>query len=546
MCEQTGRIANFKRAAGLEQGPFQGIFFNDSDVYKVLEGASYILAQHPEDKKLDKYVDDLIAVIAKAQRPDGYLYTFYQLRNELDKRFTNLKDNHELYCAGHLIEAGVAHFQATGKRALLDVAIKYANLVDSEFGADKRHDVCGHEEIELALFKLADATGEPRYAKLATYFVHQRGRDDRRKLFGIYHQDHQPLEQSDQVVGHAVRQMYYLCAAADVTARGDRRYVDAMDKMWHDLVERKMYITGGVGAKHEGEAFGEPYELPNHTAYAETCAGIGNALWNDRMHLLSADAKYADVVEQATYNGILSGVSISGDKFFYVNPLASEGKHHRQPWYDCACCPPNVLRFFASLPARIYATTSSEIYINAYTPNEAQISVSGGTVKLTQETKYPWDGKVSVTVEPESVSEFTIRLRVPGWCKLPTAHIGDETAKEPDDRGYFAFKRKWKSGDKIELDLPMTVRRATADPRVQADVGRLALARGPIVYCVEGVDNGGSVSALKASRDEDYQAEYHGDLLGGVTVIKGKSLTAVPYYAWDNRAAGEMEVWIPE
>ncbi len=349
MCEDTGRIANFTRAAGIEKGPHQGAFFNDSDVYKVIEGASYILAQHPEDKKLGDYLDKLIATIAKAQQPDGYLYTFYQL-GDMSKKFVNLKDMHELYCGGHLIEAGVAHHQATGKKTLLDVAVKYADLVNATFGPDKRHDVPGHEEIELALVKLSRETGQDKYRKLAAFFVAQRGQADGHTLYGAYHQDQKPLTASDEVVGHAVRQMYFLCAAADVTASGDGDYANSMDKLWDDLVHRKMYITGGVGARHDGEAFGAPYELPNETAYAETCAGIGAALWNQRMNLMTADAKYADVVEQASFNGILSGVSISGDKFFYVNPLASKGDHHRESWYDCACCPPNVERFLASLP----------------------------------------------------------------------------------------------------------------------------------------------------------------------------------------------------
>jgi uncharacterized protein len=546
MCEETGRVANFKRAAGVEQGPHQGIFFNDSDVYKVIEGASYILAQHPDDKKLDAKMDEWIGYLAKAQRPDGYLYTFYQLRNELDKRFTNLKDHHELYCAGHLIEAGVAHYHATGKRSLLDVAIKYANLIDEDFGPTKRHEVDGHEEVELALFKLADATSELKYSKLASYFIRQRGRDDRRKLFGIYHQDHKPLEQCDQVVGHAVRQMYLLCAAADATARGDRTYMPAMERMWQDLVERKMYITGGVGAKHEGEAFGEAFELPNESAYAETCAGIGSAMWNQRMELLTADGRFADIVEQASYNGILSGVSLSGDKFFYVNPLASDGKHHRVPWFDCACCPPNVLRYLATLPSRVYGTTTTDVYVNIYTPSEAQISVAGGTVKVTQETNYPWDGKVTLTVVPESVSEFTMRLRLPMWCENPTVKVAGESAEMKPNNGYVAFRRKWKAGEKIELDLPIVVRRVKADPRVKANTGRVALARGPLIYCVESADNAGGVKSLKLPADEKLETEHRGDLLGGVTVVKGKSLTAVPYYAWDNRTPGEMAVWIPE
>ena len=543
-CEDTGRIANFKKAAGLQSGGHEGAFFNDSDVYKVMEGAAYILAQQP-DEKLDKYLDDLIAVIAKAQQPDGYLYTFHQLKDQA-KRYTNLKDQHELYCSGHLIEAAVAHYQATGKRNFLDIAVKLADCINATFGADKRHDVDGHEEIELALIKLADATKEPKYRTLAEFFLHERGRGTNRPLYGPYYQDHKPLTDCDTVVGHAVRQMYLLCAATDVALHGDDTYVPAMKKMWADMVNGKLYVTGGVGARHEGEAFGESFELPNESAYAETCAGIGNALWNHRMLLLTGESKYADEFERALYNGFLSGVSLSGDRYFYVNPLASKGGHHRVPWFDCACCPPNVVRFMASLPARMISTRDGDVVINHYAASEATVTLPNGKVKITQETRYPWDAKVKLTLNPAAPVTCVVNLRIPSWCKGANVSINGNSPGFAVVNGYATIHGDWKAGDVIEIDLPMPIERVKADSRVKDNAGRVAIMRGPIVYCAEGVDNGGKAMSLKLPADVDLKAEHRADLLGGVTVIKAGDITLVPYFAWDNRAAGEMAVWLAE
>jgi DUF1680 family protein len=566
MCEQTGRIANFARAGGLEKGPHQGAFFNDSDVYKVVEAASYSLAAHP-DPQLDKYLDNLIAKFAAAQRPDGYLYTFYTPNGTLDKKFTNLKDHHELYCAGHLIEAAVAHHRATKKDNLLNIAIKLADHIDATFGENKRHDVDGHEEIELALFKLADETGQAKYRKLGEFFVRERGRGTGRKLYGAYYQDRKPTTQATEVEGHAVRQSYLLCAMTDMAAHGDAAQRPALDKLWKDLFERKMYITGGIGAKHEGEAFGEPYELPNESAYAETCAGIGNALWNHRMNLLTGDGKFADVVEQASYNGFLSGVSLSGDKFFYVNPLASSGKHHRLPWYDCACCPPNVARYMATVPGRAYAMTVDEatktptVYVNLYAAGEAKLAVGGTSLGIAQQTRYPWDGQVRLTITLPQPAVFALKLRIPQWCQGATVSINGAAMGElVNEKGYFTINGSWTTGDVVELNLPMPIKRMKADPRVKANWGRVALQRGPVVYCVEAVDNGGHVTHLSLPPDAELRVEEKPDLLGGVSVIKGKALarmkadapaqpvdfTAIPYFAWDNREAGEMAVWLAE
>ena len=571
MCEQTGRVSNFEVAGGLKRGKFQGIWYDDSDVYKVIEGASYSLATHP-DPELDKYLDGLIAKIAAAQRPDGYLYTYHTI-NGLDQRYSNLKDGHELYCAGHLIEAAVAHHRATGKRSLLDVATKLADHIGTVFGPGLRHDVDGHEEIELALFKLADLTGEDKHAKLAEFFLRERGHDDcGRPLYGPYYQDFKPVHELNEVVGHAVRMVYLLSGMTDLAARtGDAEYRAAADRLFENLVVRKMYVTGGIGARHEGEAFGDEWELPNETAYAETCAAIGNALWNHRMNLLHGDAKYADVVERVLYNGFLSGVSLNGDRFFYVNPLASRGGHHRQAWYGTACCPVNVVRFLPSLPGYTYATgPGNGLYVNLYAASDSTVTLpSGNRVKVRQETNYPWDGAIKLTLDPQRPGPFPVYLRVPSWCdkesvtfKVNGERIADVVVSE---KGYLPVHVVWKSGDTIELNLPMPVRRVKADPRVAANAGRVALQRGPVVYCVEAADHQGYVMDLYAARDLELKHEFRPDLLGGVVVLTGeaavrtndagagdgtgtarKPLLAVPYYAWDHRDAGEMAVWLPE
>ena len=566
MCEETGRVANFEVAGGLRQGEFKGIHYDDSDVYKVIEGAAYSLTTHP-DPKHDQYLDRLIAKIAKAQRPDGYQYTFNtaKFKDDPAKRYSDLKDGHELYCGGHMIEAAVAHFRATGKKSLLDVATKYADHVDRTFGdgPGRKHGIDGHEEIELALFKLADVTGEQRYAKLAEFFVRERGHNAcGRKLFGQYYQDFEPVTRFDEVLGHAVRMAYLLCAMTDLAARtGDAEYRTAVDRLWDDLVGTKMYVTGGIGARHAGEAFGDAYELPNESAYAETCAAVGNALWNHRLNLLHGDGKYADVVERVVYNGFLSGVALGGDRFFYVNPLASRGAHHRKEWYGTACCPVNVVRFLPSLPGYVYATSQDGIYVNLYAESDASVPFRGQTVRIAQETKYPWEGKVKLSVRPERPGPFSLFLRIPEWADASKATLtinGQRMKELPVNNGYAPVRVVWKESDTVELDLPMPVKRVKAHPKVAANVGRVALQRGPVVYCLEAVDNGGRVSHLSLPPDAELATEHRPDLLGGVTVITGTALargeddskpvpfTAVPYHAWDHRAAGEMAVWLPE
>lgn len=568
MCEDTGRLGNFDKAAGRAEGAYEGYFFNDSDVYKVVEAAAYALALQ-KDPKLEKYVDDLIDRFARAQQKDGYLNTYYTLK-EQDQRWSNLPKMHELYCAGHLIEAGVAHYQATGKRALLDISIKFADLIDSLFGPDRRRDVPGHPEIELALVRLYRATGERRYLDLARFFVDQRGHSEGRRSAGEYAQDHLPVREQMEVAGHAVRAMYLYCGMADLAMEGgDAGYLRAMESLWRDVVGRRMYLTGGIGPSAHNEGFTVPYDLPNDTAYAETCASIGLAMWNHRLNLLHGEAKYIDVLEQGLYNGILSGISLDGKKFYYENPLASWGRHHRQEWYACACCPPNLARFFLSLGGYAYAHRDDAIVVNLYIGGRARIPLKVGPVELVVDTQYPWDGRVKLTVRPEKEANFAVLLRVPDWCEGATVSVGGKAVDKPErEKGYLRLSRSWKAGDTIEMNLPMPPRQVEAHPRVRSNTGRTAIMRGPLVYCLEAEDHQGRVRHLALPRPAKLTVQTRPDLLGGVTVVRGTALaadtedwsgrlyrpaaakpvefTAIPYYAWDNREPGEMLVWLPE
>jgi DUF1680 family protein len=550
-CEKTGRITNFDKAARRMEGKFQGFMFNDSDVYKVLEAASYSLAAHP-DPALEKQADDIIARIVAARQPDGYLNTYYTLA-EPGKRWTNLRDMHEMYCAGHLIEAATAYFRATGKRSLLDAAVKMADHIDGVFGPTKRQGVPGHEELELALVKLFQVTGQQKYFDLAKYFIDTRGDKTKRELWGQYHQDHMPVRQQSEIVGHAVRAMYLYSGTADVAAfTGDRPLIDAMDRLWRNVTQRKMYLTGGIGARSEGEAFGNDYELPNESAYCETCAAIGLALWAHRLNLMHGDAQYADVMERVACNGILSGVSLDGKKYFYVNPLASDGRHHREPFFDCACCPPNVARFLPSLPGYAYATGRGGVFVNLYVAGTATVALGENSIAFTQATDYPWAGEVKLTVEPKTAAEFPLFLRIPGWCQGAKIAINGRPVEPLEmSLGYAKVLRTWSPGDIVRLELPMPVERIAAHPSVQADAGRVAIQRGPIVYCFEAADNGGHVKDIVLPDDPKWSIEHRKDLLGGVTVVAGvaqdgRKITAVPYYAWDHRAPGEMIVWVKQ
>jgi len=587
-CEETGRINNFAVAGGLIEGKFEGIYFNDSDVFKVMEGAAYALSLHP-DPELEKYVDGVIEKIAAAQEDDGYLYTARTAMRP-DKmppggreRWSNMAHGHELYNAGHMYEAAVAHHMATGKRSFLDVAIRNADLVCSVFGPGKRCDPPGHQEIEIGLCKLYRATGREKYLNMARFFLDQRGVPEGHGLYGKYSQDHVPVIEQETAVGHSVRAAYLYCGMADVAAlTGDQGYTSAISRIWEDVVYKKMYITGGIGAQGGNEGFGEGYGLPNLTAYSETCAAIANALWNHRMFMLSGDAKHMDVLERVIYNGFLSGISMEGDKFFYPNRLESHSGASRSPWFGCACCPSNIVRFVPSIPGYAYAHTNDELYINLFIGGSASIKMGGGAVLVGQETRYPWKGAVKIVVKPEGgPREFTLKIRIPGWArnrpvpgdlyryvnqseKQVTLKVNGDAVALGMEKGFGSIRRKWSPGDVVDLDLPMDVRRVAAHEKVLDDVGRVCLERGPIVYCAEGIDNHDrNVLNLLLPDDSPLTTEYREGMLNGVVTVHGKAhvikrgmdgtpemdentvaLTAIPYYAWCHRGPSQMAVWL--
>jgi len=580
MLQQTGRIDNLRKAAGIIKGEFQGIFFNDSDVYKWLEAACYSLAAAPDDE-LDEDVSELVDIIAAAQQPDGYLNSYFTLA-EPDNRWKNLRHKHELYCAGHLIEAAVAHYQATGRRTLLDVACRLADHIDGIFGPGRRHGAPGHEEIELALVKLYRATGEQRYLKLARFFIDVRGEklnpliveaenDGDAAFDPEYCQAHAPLWEQSKVVGHAVRAMYLYCGAADVFAEvGDKALLAALERLWANMVSRRMYITGGIGSTAAGEQFTRDYDLPNDTAYAETCAAIGSVLWNHRMFLLTGEARFADAMELALYNGALSGVGLDGTSFFYVNPLRSTGNHVRRGWFDCACCPPNIARLLASLSGYVYAQTADAVFVALYAGSSARLTVGREEVTIRQQTRYPWDGAVTIGIQASRPVEFELLLRIPGWCRKATVAVNDAGSEPAGPCDWMSIRRTWSTGDQVRLDLPMPPVAMAASPHVEADFGRVALMRGPLVYCLEEADNGAELFQVTLPPTAELKAMHRHDLLGGVITLEAlaetpdaadwddalyrparegssarpRKITAIPYYAWANREPGEMIVWL--
>lgn len=547
---QTGRIRNFENAAKGE-GEHSGIFFDDSDVYKALEGMVYSLINNP-DPELEKKADEWIDKFAAAQQPDGYINTFYTLTG-LDKRWTNM-DKHEMYCAGHMIEAGVAYYQATGKRKLLDVCIRMTDHMMSQFGPGKRHWVPGHEEIELALVKLYQTTQEQKYLDFAYWLLEERGHGhgtmgDEGKWNPVYYQDIVPVRQLTDISGHAVRCMYLYCGMADVAAlKNDTGYIAAMDRLWDDVVHRNMYITGGIGSSRDNEGFTEDYDLPNLDAYCETCASVGMVLWNQRMNQLTGDSKYIDVLERSLYNGALAGISLGGDRFFYVNPLESKGDHHRQEWYGCACCPSQLSRFLPSIGNYIYASSDDALWVNLYIGNTGQIRIGETDILLTQETDYPWDGSVKLTISTSQPLEKEIRLRIPDWCKTYDLSINGKRINVPKEKGYAVIK-DWKSQDVIALDMDMPVEIVAADPHVKENFDKRAIQRGPLVYCMEEIDNPVYFDQIQLSPSTTFQTAFASDILNGIKTIKtngrAQSATFIPYYAWDNRKAGKMRVWIP-
>ena len=547
---QTGRIRNFENAAKGE-GEHSGIFFDDSDVYKALEGMAYSLINNP-DPELEKKADEWIDKFAAAQQPDGYINTFYTLTG-LDKRWTNM-DKHEMYCAGHMIEAGVAYYQATGKRKLLDVCIRMTDHMMSQFGPGKRHWVPGHEEIELALVKLYQTTQEQKYLDFAYWLLEERGHGhgtmgDEGKWDPVYYQDIVPVRRLTDISGHAVRCMYLYCGMADVAAlKNDTGYIAAIDRIWDDVVHRNMYITGGIGSSRDNEGFTEDYDLPNLDAYCETCASVGMVLWNQRMNQLTGDSKYIDILERSLYNGALAGISLGGDRFFYVNPLESKGDHHRQEWYGCACCPSQLSRFLPSIGNYIYASSDDALWVNLYIGNTGQIRIGETDILLTQETDYPWDGSVKLTISTSQPLEKEIRLRIPNWCKTYDLSINGKRINVSEKKGYAVIK-DWKSQDVIALDMDMPVEIVAADPHVKENFGKRAIQRGPLVYCMEEIDNPEYFDQIQLSPSTTFQTAFVSDILNGIKTIKtngrAQSATFIPYYAWDTRKAGKMRVWIP-
>ena len=573
-CEETGRINNFRRAAGKKEGAFQGIFFNDSDVYKWAEAAAFSLAASP-DAKLDAELDAVIRDIADAQQPDGYLNTYFMFEREKE-RFTNLKDMHEIYCAGHLIQAAVAHYRATGKSTFLQVATRLADCLDNTFGPGKRPGACGHEEAEMALVELYRATGERRYLDLADFMVKQRGQKP--GLFGnsMYHQDHVPFADQREFVGHAVRHLYLACGATDIVAeRPESAFRPALEGLWDNLTRRRMYVTGGAGSRWEGEAFGSDYELPNDRAYTETCAAIGSVMWNWRLLLLTGEAKYADLMETTLYNAVLPGLSLDGRHYFYQNPLADRGTHRRQAWFGCACCPPNVARLLASLSGYFYTVALDSVGVHLYAHSSADLILPGGDAfAFDTETDFPWDGHVTFTIRQAPARPVRLYLRTPWWAESATFTVNGKSDSEWEiERDYLVIEREWKPGDVVTLNLEMTIQRVEAHPHVLANRGRVALQRGPLIYCLEQADHPtADVWDIALPDDADISAEFQPDLLEGVVVLRAPGIAtdasewdgalyapylrhsamethrveiqAVPYFAWANREAGPMHVWI--
>ena len=585
-CEETGRYKNFVMAAHpSEKNKVEGFTFDDTDVYKIIEGASYSMQTFP-NKKLDRYIDSVLVLVAAAQEPDGYLYTFRTMNPKHThewagtKRWEKEEDlSHELYNLGHMVEGAIAHYQSTGKRNFLDIAIKYADCAVREVG-DKPGQIMvvpGHQIAEMALSKLYVLTGDIKYLNFAKLLLDKRGRTERKEE---YSQSHKPVLEQDEAVGHAVRATYMYTGMADVAAlTGDTAYIHAVDRIWNNIVNKKLYITGGIGATGNGEAFGKNYELPNMSAYCETCAAIANVYMNYRLFLLHGDAKYFDVLERSLYNGLISGVSLDGGGFFYPNPLESIGQHQRQPWFGCACCPSNICRFIPSVPGYVYAVHSSDVYVNLFMSNHSDLKVNGKAVELKQSTNYPWTGDVNLEVSPKGKQDFTIKIRVPGWVQgnvVPgnlysytdkktlgyTVKVNGKVVASTIEKGYFSINRAWKKGDKVEVHFDMEARTVKANPAVEADRGKIAVERGPIVYCAEWPDNDFNIFSIILNKKPVFKVESKKDLLYGINTIQtdaqslsydalGKLVTKevklnmIPYYAWAHRGSGDMAVWLP-
>jgi hypothetical protein len=581
----SGRIKNFEIAGHMAEGTFCSEYpFDDSDIYKIIEAASYSMQTFP-DPQLDARIDSLIYKVGKAQEADGYIYTIRTIMGDNSHDWIGSKRwekehilSHELYNLGHMFEGAVAHFQATGKRNFLEIAIKSANLIDSVFGWDKLKTFTGHQEVELGLVKLYYATGEKRYLDLAKFFLDVRGTlpegDE-------YNQSHKKVVDQKTAVGHAVRATYMYSAMADVAALyQDTSYHNALKAIWEDIVYKKIYVTGGIGASGGNEGFAGDYNLPNMSAYCETCASVGMVLWNYRMFLAEGDAKYYDVLERTLYNAFLSGVSLKGDRFFYPNVLESMGQHNRGKWFGCACCPPNVARLLPSIPGYIYAKSDNSIFLNLFVQNTAEIKLGETPVELVQKTNYPWEGKVEITVNPKEKKKFDLKIRIPGWAEntaIPgnlysflnkeqhpvTITVNGKKVRSEVSKGYITISRNWKKGDQVTVDLPMEIKAVVADEKVEADRNKIAYECGPLVYCAEWPDNNkGNILSLLFDKEGETSAEFADILLNGVKIIRTHAqevsrnvdktfhfsnpvdVTLIPYYSWNNRGPGEMMVWL--
>ncbi len=599
-CESTGRVKNFVMAAK-KSGKFCTTFpFDDTDIYKTLEGASFSLAVHP-DAKLSAYLDSLITIIGKAQEPDGYLYTARTINpNEPHawsgkERWEKERElSHELYNAGHLYEAAAAHFMATKKRNLFDIALKNADLVCSVFGPGKLHVAPGHEIVEMGLVKLYRLTGKKEYLNTAKFFIEERGRykgyDSTSKdswKSGAYWQDNTPVVDQEEAEGHAVRAGYLYAAVADVAAlTGDDSLLRAIDKIWNNVVDKKMYVQGSVGAIGDGERYGNNYELPNATAYNETCAAIALVYWNYRMFLLHGDSKYMDILEKSLYNGLISGVGLDGKSFFYTNAMQIKNSFShpqmeatRSGWFECSCCPTNVARLIPSIPGYMYAVNEDNLYINLFINSSADLLVRNKPVQVVQQNNYPWDGALTFTINPKATTAFNLLVRIPGWAQnkaipstlyqfqntsaeKPVIKVNGAVVQYTISNGYATINRTWKKNDKVEVNLPMEVRRVVANENLKEDIGKVALQRGPLMYCAEWKDNNGKTSNIILPNYAAFTTEFKPELLNGVMVLKSEvpaiivnsnenistvkqSFTAIPYYSWANRGKGEMMVWFP-
>lgn len=580
-CEEEGRFENFLIAGGQMEGQTRGEMpFDDTDVYKIIEGASNSLISAP-NPALETLLDSLIEIIAIGQEEDGYLTTWRTIdpakspapwvEVKEGKRWESLDASHELYNPGHLYEAACTHFKATGKRNFLEIALKNADLLAATFGSEegKIESVPGHQIVETGLLKLFHVTQKPEYLELARYFLDNRGKPEHHNLFGSYSQDHVPVTEQDEVVGHAVRAMYMYAAMTDIAVfENDTAYNMAVQNLWNNMVEKKIYITGGIGARHEGESFGDNYELPNLTSYNETCAAIGSVYWNHRLHSQTGDVKYFDLLERTLYNGLISGISLDGIHFFYPNALESDGKYKfnrgactRQSWFDCSCCPTNIIRFIPAMPGLMYSKSGQTIFTNLYASNTSQIELTDNIFTIQQKTSYPWDGKVEIIIQPENETKATLKFRIPSWARniplsgdlyqyveisseAPAIYLNGKLMEADQNDGYFTISKVWNKSETITLDFPMPVRMVKSDERVIENIGKVTLERGPLVYAVEEIDNPETIDGIQISPTDEFSILPETDLLGGVYTLNNEQLKAIPYYAWSNRGIGKMKVWL--